>query len=66
MKYEFLACKDIDLSRIGYQNASVQFDFRKDTSCLRVTLFDNDHYQDQVVIDLEYEFGNDSRGEVIE
>lgn len=57
MPYEFLACKDIDLSRIGYRNASVQFDFKKEDSSLRITLFDDNHYQDQVVVNLEDEFG---------
>lgn len=58
MAYKFLACKDIDLSRIGFKNASLQFDFKEETSCLRITLFDNNHYQDQVTVDLQSEFGD--------
>ncbi len=57
MAYEFLACKDIDLSRLGYKKASVQFDFKQENSCLRITLFDDNHYQDQVTVSLEEEFG---------
>ncbi len=56
MAYEFLAGKDIDLSCLGYEKAFVQFDFDKENSNLRITLFDNNHYKDQVVVNLEDEF----------
>ncbi len=57
MPYEFLARKSVDLTRLGYQCASLQFDFNKEHSCLRITLFDDDRYQDQVTVGIEEEFG---------
>ncbi len=57
MPYEFLAGKDVDLSRLGYQRAFLQFDFNKENSCIRITLFDGNRYQDQVTVGIEEEFG---------
>ncbi len=58
MPYEFLTNKEIDLKRLGYENASLQLDFDPEKSYLRITLFDNDHYQDHVTLALEDDFGN--------
>lgn len=57
MAYEFLTDKEVDLRRFGCENASLQFDFDKDKGYLRITLFDNDHYQEDLVIDIPDDFG---------
>ena len=57
MAFEFLTQKDIDLSQIGIGD-SLMFEIDKEKGYLRISVFDHDHFQDQIVIDLEYEFGN--------
>lgn len=57
MAFEFLTQKDVDLSKIGFGN-SLMFEIDKENGYLRISVFDHDHFQDQIVIDLEYEFGN--------
>lgn len=57
MAYYFLSNKDIDLSHLGYKNASLQFDFNKESGNLRITLFENNHYQDEAIVNLEDKFG---------
>lgn len=36
MPYEFLTNKEIDLKRLGYENASLQLDFDPEKSYLRI------------------------------
>jgi len=55
MAYEFLTQKDIDLSRLGFGD-SLLFEFDKDKCYLRISIFQNDHYQDHFVVDLKDEF----------
>jgi hypothetical protein len=57
MAYELIYDKNIDLTRLGYKDASVQMLFNKDNSCLCISLFDGGHYLDEIYINLEGEFG---------
>ena len=53
MAYELLRHIDIDLGDIG---DSLQIDLNRDKNILRLTLFKDDHYQDQITIYLEEDF----------
>ena len=55
MNYELLRHIDIDLGEIG---DSLQIDLNREQKILRLTVFKQDHYQDQLRIDLEDEFGS--------
>lgn len=55
MSYDFLRRVDIDLGEIG---DSVQIDLNREKKILRLTLFKEDHYQDEVKVDLADEFGD--------
>lgn len=57
MAFEFLTQKDVDLSKLGFGD-SLMFEVDKEKGYLRISVFDHDHFQDQIVVDLEYEFGN--------
>ena len=53
-RYELLRRVYIDLGEIG---DDIQIDLNRNKKILRLTLFKDDHYQDEVVIDLADEFG---------
>lgn len=53
MSYDFLRRIDIDIGEAG---DSVQLEIDKEKKLLRITLFKNDHYQDEIKVDLVYEF----------
>lgn len=55
MSYDLLRHIDIDLGEIG---DSLQIDLNREQKTLRLTVFKQDHYQDQLRIDLEDEFGS--------
>ena len=55
MAYEHLTIRDVDLSKLGFGN-SISFEFDKEKCYLRVSIFENDHYQDHFVVDLRDEF----------
>lgn len=55
MSYDLLRHIDIDLGEIG---DSLQIDLNREQKILRLTVFKQDHYQDQLRIDLEDEFGS--------
>lgn len=57
MAYEILMCKNVDLTSLGYEDASLYFDYNKEKKLLRVTLFNGHHYKDEITIDLEAGFG---------
>ena len=54
MSYELLRFPDIDLGDLG---DSIQVDLDREKKLLRLTLFKDNHYQDEVKIDLMDEFG---------
>ena len=54
MNYDLLRHIDIDLGEIG---DSLQIDLNRGQKTLRLTVFKQDHYQDELRIDLEDEFG---------
>lgn len=54
MAYEFLRGCDIDLGEVGN---SINIEINKETKILRITLFKDDRYQDQITVDLMDEFG---------
>lgn len=54
MNYDLLRHIDIDLGEIG---DSLQIDLNREQKTLRLTVFKQDHYQDELRIDLEDEFG---------
>lgn len=56
MSYEHLADKDVDLSRLGFGD-NLEFEFDPERCLLRISVFDNGHYQDHLVVDLPYELG---------
>lgn len=49
MGYDLLRLVDIDLGEIG---DSIQIDLNKEKSILRITLFKENHYQDEIEVDL--------------
>ena len=52
MAYEFLGLKYVDLSALGFgDNLMVEYD--KETGKVRISVFDNSHYQDHTVVDLK-------------
>ena len=56
MSYEFLRRVDIDLGDAG---DSIQIELNSAKKLLRITLFKDDHYQDEVKVDLMDEFGDE-------
>lgn len=53
--YELLADKDVDLSALGFgDNLVIEFDSRR--CAVRISVFQEKHYQDSVVIDLKCVF----------
>lgn len=55
MNYDLLRHIDIDLGEIG---DSLQIDLNREQKTLRLTVFKQGHYQDELRIDLEDEFGS--------
>jgi len=55
MSYDFLRRVDIDLGEIG---DSVQIDLNREKKILRLTLFKEDRYQDEIKVYLTDEFGD--------
>lgn len=55
VNYTFLCNADVDLEEFGN---SIQIDISNNKKFLRVTLFKDDHYQDEIKIDLIDEFGD--------
>ena len=55
MSYDLLRHIDIDLGEIG---DSLQIDLNREQKILRLTVFKQDHYQDEIKIDLVDEFGD--------
>lgn len=55
MSYEFLCRADIGLGEAG---DSIQLELNEAKKYLRITLFKDDRYQDQLTIDLVDEFGD--------
>lgn len=55
MGYEFLRGCDIDLGEVGN---GIDIEINKEKKVLRITLFKDDHYQDQITVDLMDEFGD--------
>lgn len=55
MSYELLRRIDIDLGDLG---DSLQIEIDKTKKYLRLTLFENNHYMDDIVVDLEQEFAD--------
>lgn len=53
MAYELLRHIDVDLGELG---DSLQIDLNKEKNILRLTLFKDDHYMDEIRIDLVDEF----------
>ena len=60
MGYEFLRGVDIDLGEAG---DSIQIELNSDKKLLRVTLFKDNHYQDEIKVDLMDEFGDEGDSE---
>lgn len=56
MPYEHLVQKDVDLSVLGFGD-SLLFEFNKEKSLLRISVFDGFRFQDDLVVDLAYELG---------
>lgn len=59
MSYDLLRHIDIDLGEIG---DSLQIDLNREQKTLRLTVFKQDHYQDEIKIDLVDEFGCSEHG----
>lgn len=55
VNYNFLCNANIDLGEFGN---SIQIDISNNKKFLRVTLFKDDHYRDEIEIDLIDEFGD--------
>lgn len=55
MAYEHLIDKDVNLSKLGFGD-SLTFDFDQEKCYLRISVFQNGHYQDHFVVDLKDEF----------
>lgn len=56
MPYEPLRTLDVDLSKLGFGD-SLFFEFDKEKCYLRITIFEDNRYQDHLVIDLVDECG---------
>lgn len=56
MAYEHLIDKDVDLSAIGFGDC-LTFEYNKVKGLLRISIFENSHYQDHIVVNLVDEFG---------
>lgn len=62
MSYEHLIQKDVDLSCLGFGDSLV-FDFNPEKCLLRISVFNDFHFQDDVVVDLAYELGEKPKNE---
>lgn len=60
MSYDLLRHIDIDLGEIG---DSLQIDLNREQKILRLTVFKQDHYQDEIKIDLVDEFGDSAHSD---